>query len=264
VGVGLATAIKLTPGIFILYLLLARRFRAAGVAIATSAAATILAAAIMPTGSRIFWTDALWDTDRVGSMSFISNQSLEGFVARLDPADPSMPLWAGLVLVILAGWAWRIRRATRLGDDRAGLALTGVVGCLISPVTWTHHLVWLLPALLLLTTRGLLAAGRRRVALSAFAIGLYVLFSSKLVWSFYDHFTGWGLLCANAYIWGSVLLLFGLPLVPGSAAPGVADLVEVDDATVRAPDGVAGPAAVLDKAGNLVEPSGGLVRLQHP
>src|SRR3954464_4166101 len=37
VGIGLATAIKLTPGVFILYLLITRRWRAAGVATGTAA-----------------------------------------------------------------------------------------------------------------------------------------------------------------------------------------------------------------------------------
>ncbi|MBX6723194.1 MAG: DUF2029 domain-containing protein, partial [Dactylosporangium sp.] len=65
VGVGLATAIKLTPGIFILYLLATRRLRATAVAAGTAAGATLLAAAVAPDESRVFWTEALWNTDRV-------------------------------------------------------------------------------------------------------------------------------------------------------------------------------------------------------
>jgi alpha-1,2-mannosyltransferase len=256
VGVGLATAVKLTPGIFILYLLLVRRYRAAVVATATTAVATLAAAAAAPHASRIFWTDALWDTDRIGSMSYISNQSIEGFVARLHPAAPNMRLWAGLVLVVLAGWVWQVRRAVRRGDEVAGLALTGVVGCLISPVTWVHHLVWLLPALLLLTARGLAALAtdlRRAIPLLVLAGGLYALLCSRLVWLYADRFTGWGLLFGNAYAVASLVLLAGLPLAdpaPRPAAPvdagfalaaaagsahraGVADFVQADDAAVR-------------------------------
>jgi alpha-1,2-mannosyltransferase len=68
VGVGLATAIKLTPGIFIVYLLVTKRWRAAFVASGTAAAATVLAAAVAPDSSREFWTQALWNTDRIGSL----------------------------------------------------------------------------------------------------------------------------------------------------------------------------------------------------
>ena len=48
VGIGLATAIKLIPGIFILYLLVSRRYRAALTAIATAATATVLTALAAP------------------------------------------------------------------------------------------------------------------------------------------------------------------------------------------------------------------------
>jgi alpha-1,2-mannosyltransferase len=52
VGIGLATAIKLTPGIFIVYLVITRRFRAAMVASGTTMAATVFAAAVAPDASR--------------------------------------------------------------------------------------------------------------------------------------------------------------------------------------------------------------------
>lgn len=223
VGVGLATAVKLTPGVFILYLLLARKFRAAALACGTFAGATILAMAVAPNASLEFWTQAVLDTDRVGALSYASNQSWEGFVARLHPTRPSTALWAGLVLLTLAIWAWRTRRAVRAGDLMGGVALTGVLGCLISPVTWIHHLVWLLPALVLLVDRALLAGGRRRIGLLAFATGLYVLLASEVEWHFEKNFVGWGLVWSNAYVWASALLLLGLPLAARSArrAPAV-------------------------------------------
>ena len=95
VGIGLATAVKLTPGIFIVYLLVTRRWRAAVVASGTAAAATLLAAAVAPDASREFWTVALWDTDRVGDLAFVSNQSLRGLVARLDRDRPWLWVRAG-------------------------------------------------------------------------------------------------------------------------------------------------------------------------
>jgi len=269
VAVGLATAVKLTPGIFVLYLLVTKRYRAAVTAMATTFAATVAAMLIAPDASREFWTDALWDTDRVGTLSFISNQSLEGLVARLNPTNPSTALWAGLVVAALAAWAWRARRAAAAGDDLAGVALTGIAGCLVSPVTWIHHLVWTLPALLLLFDRALAAPGRRRWVWLGLCTGVYALLCSRLVWGYADHFTDIGLLYSNAYVYASALLLMTLPIVagpvPGSGEPpGVAQLGQLDDGAVRPPDRIAGRRTVGGEPGPLVEPASLAVGGEHP
>ncbi|ROO58808.1 alpha-1,2-mannosyltransferase [Micromonospora sp. Llam0] len=216
VGVGLATAIKLTPGIFIVYLLVTRRWRAAVTAAGTATVATLVAAAVAPDASREFWTQALWNTDRVGALDFVSNQSLRGVVARIDPLHPSTVAWLVLVLVTLIWWAWRCRRAVAAGDEATGLALTGVVGCLVSPVTWVHHLVWLLPALILLVDNGLAASrgSRRRRALLGFATVGYLLLISRLVWIWRESDAAnlAGFVGSNAYVWVSLGLLLFLPV----------------------------------------------------
>ncbi|MGC5050708.1 glycosyltransferase family 87 protein [Micromonospora sp. DT48] len=229
VGIGLATAIKLTPGIFIVYLLVTRRWRAAVTASGAATAATVLAAALFPDASREFWTSALWNTGRVGELAFVSNQSLRGVVARLDPQSPSTLAWLVLVAGTLVLWAWRSRAAASVGDEATGLALTGAVMCLVSPVTWVHHLVWLLPGLLLLVDRGMAAppgGRRRRVLLACAAIG-YAFLISRIVWAWEKDFTGLdGFLFSNTYVWISLALLaflpVGRPVVPGSPVDSVA------------------------------------------
>lgn len=221
VGIGLATAIKLTPGVFIVYLLVTRRFRAAFVAMGTAAAATLVTAAVAPAASREFWTDALWDTDRVGNLAFVSNQSLRGLVARLD--GPSW-LWLLLVAAVVAFWAWRVRGA----PYAYGLALTGVLGCLVSPVTWVHHLVWLIPALILLVDA---AVRTRRLAPLTLAAVAYGVLCSRAVWLWFDgRIHGFdGFLGSNAYVLTSLALLLFLPEIPDSAdRDRVPDLVEGD------------------------------------
>ena len=224
VGIGLATAIKLTPGIFILYLLVVGRWRAALVASGTAAGATLLAAAIAPDASRIFWTEALWNTDRIGDLAYISNQSLRGLVAR---SGGSGAVWLLLVAAVLAFWVWRVRRVPLL----TGVALTGVVGGLISPVTWVHHLVWLVPALVLLV----FSRSPWRLALAA---GCYVILCSRLVWSWRNDYSGLdGFVFGNAYVWVSLALLLALP-----RGQDVADLGEVDRLAGRGDaERVAGP-----------------------
>ncbi|MEU4424590.1 glycosyltransferase 87 family protein [Actinoplanes sp. NPDC024001] len=201
VGIGLAVAIKLTPGVFILYLLVTRRWRAAATAIGAAAGATLLAGALFVDQSREFWTSALWDTNRVGLLYYLSNQSERGFLARLPIDTVESAVWLACVLATLGFWAWRVSRAP--DDVLGGLALTGVLGCLISPVTWIHHCVWLIPALI-----RCLDAGRPYLAISA-----YVLMTSRLTWLWEKRpRPPLELLGANIYVWFSLALLVWTPL----------------------------------------------------
>jgi len=150
-GVGLAIAIKLTPAVFVLYLLLTRQWRAAGVATGTAVLTALLAFVVSPQLSVQFWGTTLWETGRVGELDQISNQSLMGAVARLAaPAEPSRVLWAVLVLAVLVVGLRRAVRAHGAGDLIAAVTLVGLVSCLVSPVSWTHHLYWLVPAVAVL------------------------------------------------------------------------------------------------------------------
>jgi alpha-1,2-mannosyltransferase len=215
IGIGLAAAIKLTPAVFIGHLLLTGRPRAAATATAVALGATGLAAWIAPGASRTYWTEALWDTDRVGSLAYVSNQSWQGLLARLwEPYEPSRGIWAAGVIVLLAVWAVRVRRATAAGDHAAGFALTGVLACLISPVTWVHHLVWLLPALVVLAGAALREPeGPDRRRLLAWAIALPVVLCSSVVWLWSKDSSGIdGFLGGNTYVWIAFGLLFALPV----------------------------------------------------
>ncbi|MEV6114588.1 glycosyltransferase 87 family protein [Streptomyces sp. NPDC052109] len=199
-GIGLAAAVKLTPALFIGLLLLAGRRRAAGVATAVAVAATALAAWADPRASRFYWTEALWDTGRVGRLDYVSNQSLQGVLARLG--EPGRALWASAVLLTLCVWAWRSRRAVRAGDWTAAFALTGAAACLVSPITWVHHLVWLLPSFAVL-----LRTGHPRIAGA-----LYAVLCTSVVWLWFDGASGiGGFLGSNTYTWITLGLLLGLP-----------------------------------------------------
>ncbi|MFI6132487.1 glycosyltransferase 87 family protein [Micromonospora sp. NPDC051141] len=225
VGVGLAAALKLFPGIFVLYLLAARRWRAAAVAAATATAATLLAAAVAPHDSWRFWTHELWATDRVGRTDYTGNQSLFGLLSRITaPEEPSRLPWLVLALLVAGYGLWRAARAARAGDALAGLTLTGLVGGLISPITWTHHLYWFIPAVVVLVDAALAAdpstatGTRRRRGLLALAVGTGVVIVYGVV-----TFQDWGagpartddpvdFVTRNAYVLLSLLLLAVLPV----------------------------------------------------
>lgn len=222
VGVGLAAAIKLTPALFIGMLLIGRKWRAAGVATAVALAATALAAWADPKASRFYWTHALWDTSRVGRLDYVSNQSLQGVLARLG--HPDKPLWAIVVLLTLAVWAWRTRRAVAVGDWTSAFALTGLAACLVSPITWVHHLVWVLPSFALLAR-----AGHPRIAGA-----LYAVMCTSVVWLWFDDASGIdGFLGSNLYTWITLGLLLGLPV--GQSRPERSPLSRIASVTAPAP-----------------------------
>ncbi|GGY32868.1 glycosyltransferase 87 family protein [Streptomyces djakartensis] len=208
IGIGLAAAIKLTPALFIGLLLVAGRWRAAAVATTVALGATAVAARVDPGASRFYWTDALWDTDRVGRLGYVSNQSLQGVLARLG--EPERAWWAAGVVVVLAVWALRARRAADAGDWTAAFALTGLAACLVSPITWVHHLVWLLPSFAVLVRTGHLRI----------AAALYAVLCSSVVWLWFDDASGIdGFLGGNTYAWITLGLLLWLPA--GQLRPGL-------------------------------------------
>jgi alpha-1,2-mannosyltransferase len=201
VGIGLAAAVKLTPALFIGLLLVARRWRAAAVATVVALSATGFAAVVAPDASRFYWTDAMWDTTRVGRLDYVSNQSLQGILARLGETDRAV--WAVALVLTLGVWAVRGRRAVVAGDWAAAFALTGLTACLVSPITWVHHLVWLLPSFAVLVRTGHLRI----------AGALYAVLCTSVVWLWFDDASGLdGFLGSNTYTWITLGLLLWLPV----------------------------------------------------
>lgn len=178
IGVGLATAVKLTPGLFIVFLFLTGRRRAACTATSAAAAATLFALLVAPATSARFWLHTLHDTSRVGSFDEVSNQSLAGLLTRLlDVPTPPLLLWLPLIACVLTVGLHRACRAARCGNELAALALVGVTACLVSPISWTHHLWWVVPAVVVLIQDGL---GYRRLASAVAALGVLAIFTFSL------------------------------------------------------------------------------------
>ncbi|HEX6967409.1 MAG TPA: glycosyltransferase 87 family protein [Micromonosporaceae bacterium] len=229
VGVGLATALKLFPGIFLVYLLAARRWRAAAVGGATTAAATLLSAALAPADSWRFWTRELWATGRVGRTDYTGNQSLYGLLSRLwVPEEPNRLLWLTLVVAVAGYGLWRAARAVRAGDALTGLTLAGLVGALISPITWPHHIYWFIPAVVVLldTAQRTPRLPRRRLAARIALAGLTYLGAVYGVVSYHD----WGFapeptdspmefVLRNLYVLLALLLLATLPVRDRRTSP---------------------------------------------
>lgn len=221
--VGIAAGIKLTPLIFVVYLLATGRVRAAGTAVAGFAATAAIGFAWRPADSAWFWSGGLFDSSRVtADPRTILNQSLHGAVARLaDAADVRLVWLPVAALVGVAGIAVAARCA-RDGDGLLGVLACATTGLLVSPVSWHHHWVWAVPGLLLLAVRG----NRTGLALAGLT---WLVFVASTTWVLagiqgWDlHFRGWGLVYSNLYV------LVGL-----AALAGVARLAVTAGARTRA------------------------------
>lgn len=159
-GLGLAVAVKLTPAVFLPWLLVQRRTRVLATAVATAGGATLLGLALLwPSAQEYLWR-ALWDSDRFGPNDVPGNQSVRGMLLRSGLSEHAATLlWllAAAVLVVVATLG-----AKRLEDRGQRLGAVGVLAALsiaVSPISWVHHLVFLA-----LPLAALVAAGRTRLA----------------------------------------------------------------------------------------------------
>jgi alpha-1,2-mannosyltransferase len=179
-GVGVAAGIKLIPLIFIPYLLLTRRFRQAAVAAGTFAATVVIGFAVLPADSRAWWLHGLFlQGSRTGFIGWEGNQSLQAIITRLAGSIASgQPFWlvAALVTVVVGlGSAVALDRA---GHRTVGVLTCALTGLLVSPISWDHHWVWVVPAVTVLVVYGIRARNALRWAYLAGAALLAGLFGA--------------------------------------------------------------------------------------
>ncbi|WP_425297939.1 mannosyltransferase [Nocardia brasiliensis] len=146
--VGIVAGIKLTPAISGLYFVARRRWASVVCSALVFGATVGLSFLIAPHEARRYFGTLLGDADRIGPVGSVWNQSLRGAMSRILGYDvQSGPWWlAGvLVVAVLAFLAWRALAP----DDRMGtLVLVQFFGLLVSPISWSHHWVWLVPTVL--------------------------------------------------------------------------------------------------------------------
>lgn len=150
IGIGLAAGIKVTPGIFIVYLLLTGRVRAAVTAGLTFLGTVGLTALFAADATWTYWTHKLFDFSRIGRLENSVNQSVRGWLVRMHHSRDTPSAEMLLVLaVLITGLAVAVFAYRRLGEAW-GLPAAAVTGLLVSPISWSHHWVWCVPILALL------------------------------------------------------------------------------------------------------------------
>ncbi|OBF44074.1 mannosyltransferase [Mycobacterium sp. 852002-50816_SCH5313054-b] len=143
--IGVAAGIKLTPAIAGVYLVGVRRWGAAVFSAAVFLATVGVSALIVGDQTGYYFTKLLGDARRVGPIGTSFNQSWRGGISRIlghDAGFGPLVLAAIAVTAVLALLAWRALD----GSDRLGkLLVVELFGLLLSPISWSHHWVWLVP-----------------------------------------------------------------------------------------------------------------------
>jgi alpha-1,2-mannosyltransferase len=167
VMIGLAAGLKLTPAIFVAYLLITGRRRAAATAAATFAGTVSAGFALLPGSSAWFWAGPFASPGHVSPVQNPQNQSLYGALARVMHTAQVLPVWLLLAAATAVAGLALAAAAARRGDEMLGFSLCAVTGLLISPVSWIHHWVIVIPAMLV---AGLTAGRAYRAGNAAAAV----------------------------------------------------------------------------------------------
>ena len=147
--IGIAAGIKLTPLAFGLYFLVRRDFKALGWMAAGFFGSIALAWALLPTASVTFWTKILPDTGRIGGPAYVDNLSVKGLLLHVGLPDSGVTsvLWLVASLALAAVAALVIKWAVDADENFVAVSATAVLMLLVSPVSWSHHWVWMAVAL---------------------------------------------------------------------------------------------------------------------
>jgi alpha-1,2-mannosyltransferase len=167
-GVGLTAGIKLTPALSGIYFLANRRWAAAFWSAVAFAATVAVAWLVTPAQSNRYWLHLVGQTNRIGPVGSAINQSLRAALSRTVGYDVgSGPIWLAGVAVAAVLLLFALRNAVRARDTLAGVVAVQFFTLLVSPISWSHHWVWMVPAVLWLVYGR--AAGGRLVTITAVA-----------------------------------------------------------------------------------------------
>ncbi|MEC3913588.1 glycosyltransferase 87 family protein [Nocardia sp. CDC160] len=228
--IGIAVSVKLTPGGYLLYFLLRKDWKGAITVVASTIGAVAVGWALFPHDSPQYWFHTLADTGRIGPPWYAGNQSIKGFVFRLGfSTSVATLLWLLLSAAAVALAAVWMKRLLDVDATVAALMVNAAAVLLVSPVSWSHHWVWIAPALLVAADA--VARGRRNpwflgavgLAVAMFAVGPMWLLphnaDRELTWNW------WQQLLGNSYVLFTfaVFVVAALTYRPTPTAPESAE-----------------------------------------
>ncbi|WP_102142674.1 glycosyltransferase 87 family protein [Mycobacterium hubeiense] len=219
---GLAIALKLTPAVFVLYFVLRRDTRALLVTAASAAVATLAGFLLAWRDSLEYWGETVRNTDRIGTATLNTNQNIAGALARLGLTEgPRFALWVLACFAVLALTVWAARRALKCDEPVLALICVAMFGLVVSPVSWSHHWVWALPAVLVTAT---VAYRHRDMLLGVVSVaGLALMVWTPITLMPEHHETSaslWRQLAGGSYVWWAMAVIVVSGIVSTRVAAG--------------------------------------------
>lgn len=245
VATGIAAAIKLTPLIFVPYMLMTRRARGAANALVTFVLCGAVSFFVSPHDSVVYWTKDFFDSKRAGALLYTSDQNLSSVVQRFHHGPVSLTALLPALVVICAGGLVLAAWAHRRSSPFLGVLVCATTGLVVSPITWVHHLVWIVPALVWIA-----AASDGPKWGRVIAVATAVLFFSAPIWWVPTSWrvadprppeldqNAWQLVAGNSFFFAMIAFLVGVAVMLGLRARSARHLVEGQDRApvARGPD----------------------------
>ena len=215
--IGIAAGIKLTPLIFLLLPLLRRDVRTIFVSLLSFAGTALIGFVVSFNNAKDFWLSQIFATSNVSfgpeftgdASSYAGNQSMRSMLVK-GPLPSSSAVFVLLAAVVLVLAVLGMVQALRQRDLPMAVTINGVLGLLLSPISWSHHWVWMIPAIVLVLGSALAHRDWPMLVASGTAAGFFVLGPHwsvpagdglELEWNVAEHLVG------NAYVY------FGLTFI---------------------------------------------------
>ncbi|STC95518.1 glycosyltransferase 87 family protein [Corynebacterium renale] len=246
--IGLAIAIKISPAAMLLYFLLKKKIWPIVTAGLTAAVATLLSALVNWEESVTFFKTTLLDMGASGDFgvdpSYSSNSSLKGVLLRMaGEADNSTLLnliWVVLVLGLIIGGGWLMWTLQRKAYATLSWQVNAMIMLLISPISWSHHWVWLAVIIPTVAYVGLTALPQRKPSLVVVGIWAALVLTLPPKWWFGDGIVAssglslFGQFLVADFVWLALALMVTLA-VDTRRAPEASDTTAIKEKQATAP-----------------------------
>ena len=207
----IATGIKLTPGLFSLFLVIVRGRRVVTIGALSLLSTVVIGFLLQPDQAKEYWTKLIFATDRVGPLEYLYNQSLNGMLWRIFGPTYDSPVLQLVIVVISVLVALWLARALWIQNLHLwALSVIGLVTLFVSPVSWSHHYVSF--AIVLVA----LASDCRKYVSARVVLGVTYLWllAGNITFRMMPKgghrefaYTGWQFIMANQYVYLTIALL---------------------------------------------------------